>query len=316
MELLSIMLNVITPIMLVMSFGYIIGKKFDPDPRSLSVYLIYLFTPALVFKGVYEAELSGALLGVGVVAIFSAISMAIIGFVVARVMNYSTRGESSLILTITLVNAANYGISLNTFAYGDEGGNIAIFYYVVSAVIGNIFGVFFASRGTVSARSAFSNVFKVPILYAAIIGLLMNYYQIGLPLVVQRSVIELAAPASIPLMLGLLGLQLSRVSFSTKSEDVDEDTLATNLSAVGIAAGLKLLVAPFIAIGFASLMGLSGLNFNVAVIESSMPTAVLASALATQFGGDARFVSAVTLIGTLASIITLSILIFILGGTV
>lgn len=314
MELLSIMLNVIAPIMLVMLIGYIIGKRFDPDPRSLSVYLIYLFTPALVFKGVYEAELSGALFGVGAVAIFSAISMAIVGFIVARVMNYTTRGESSLILTITLVNAANYGISLNTFAYGDAGGNIAIFYYVVSAVIGNVFGVFFASRGSVPAKSAFSNVFKVPILYAAILGLVLNYYQVEIPLILRRSVIEIAAPASIPLMLGLLGLQLSRVSFNTSSDEKDE-TLATNIPAVTIAAGLKLLVAPFIAIGFASLMGLSGLNFNVAVLESSMPTAVLASALATQFGGDARFVSAVTLIGTLASVITLSVLIFVLGGT-
>ena len=313
MELLNIMLNVIAPIMLVMSIGFLIGKKFKPDPRSISVFLIYLFTPALVFRGVYQAELSGALAGVGAVALLSALSMAVIGFIVARVMGYSTRAESSLILTVTLVNAANYGISLNTFAYGDAGGSIAIFYYVVSATIGNVFGVFFASRGTIPARDAFANVFKVPILYAAILGLLLNYYQIELPLVLKRSIIDIAAPASIPLMLGLLGLQLSRVSFNTKSDEKD-DTLATNLPAIGIAAGLKLLVAPFIAIGFATLFGLSGLSFNVAVLESSMPTAVLASALATQFGGDARYVSAVTLVGTLASIVTLSILIFVMGG--
>ena len=98
------------------------------------------------------------------------------------------------------------------------------------------------------------------------------------------------------------------------TDEESEETLATNLPAVGIAVGLKLLLAPFIAIGLASMMGLSGLSFNVAVLESSMPTAVLASALATQFGGDARYVSAVTLIGTLVSIVTLSILIFVLGG--
>lgn len=313
MELLNIMLNVIMPIMLVMSIGFIIGKRFNPDPRSLSVYLIYLFTPALVFKGVYQAELSGSLVGVGAVAFLSALAMAIIGFIVARVMGYSTREESSLILTITLVNAANYGISLNTFAFGDAGGSIAIFYYVVSATLGNIFGVFFASRGTIPAKEAFMNVFKVPILYAAILGLILNYYQIELPTVLERSIIDLAAPASIPLMLGLLGLQLSRVSFKTKSDD-EEETLATNLPAVGIAVGIKLLIAPFIAIGLASLMGLSGLSFNVAVLETSMPTAVLASALATQFGGDARYVSAVILVGTFLSIITLSILIFVMGG--
>lgn len=313
MALLDIMINVIAPIMLVMSIGYIIGKQYNPDPRSLSVFLIYLFTPALVFKGVYEAQLSGALSGVAMVAFLSALAMAIIGFLVARAMGYSTRAESSLILTITLVNAANYGISLNTFAYGDAGGSIAIFYYVVSAVIGNVFGVFFASRGSIPVKEAFMNVFKVPILYAAILGLLLNYYQIELPLLIQRSVIEIAAPASIPLMLGLLGLQLSRVSFKQHSTTEDE-TLATNIPAVAIAAGLKLLVAPFIAIGLAMMMGLSGLSFNVAVLESSMPTAVLASALATQFGGDARYVSAVTLVGTLASVITLSILIFAMGG--
>ncbi|MEM9951361.1 MAG: AEC family transporter [Chloroflexota bacterium] len=313
MALLGIMLNVIAPIMLVMSIGYIIGKRFDPDPRSLSVFLIYLFTPALVFKGVYEADIGGALLGVTGVAVFYAITMAIIGFGVARALGYSTREESSLILTITLVNAANYGISLNTFAYGDAGGNIAIFYYVISASIGNIFGVYFASRGSVSALDAFSNIFKVPILYAAIIGIVLNIYDVELPLLIQRSVIEIAAPASIPLMLGLLGLQLSRVSFRQKTYD-KEDTLANNPSAVGIAVVLKLVVAPFVAIGFALLFGLQGLNFNVAVLESSMPTAVLASALATQFGGDARYVSAVTLFSTLASIITLSILIFAFGG--
>jgi len=317
MQLLSIMLNVIAPIMLVMSIGYLIGKKFNPDPRSISVFLIYLFTPSLVFKGVYQAELSGALFGVAGVALSSAVSMAIIGFLVARFLNYTTREESSLILTITLVNAANYGISLNTFAYGDVGGGIAIFYYVVSALIGNVFGVFFASRGTVPVTDALSNVFKVPILYAAIIGLILNYYNVELPLILSRSIIDIAAPASIPLMLGLLGLQLSRVQFGKNvTSDEKDPTLASKLSAVLLASGLKLLVAPFIAIGFALLFGLSGLNFNVAVLESSMPTAVLASALATQFGGDARFVSAVTLVGTLASILTLSVLIFLLGGTV
>ncbi|MGJ3237485.1 MAG: AEC family transporter [Anaerolineae bacterium] len=313
MELLSIMLNVITPIMIVVSIGYVIGKIFAPDPRSISVLLIYLFTPALVFQGIYEAQLSTELLGVGLVALSSALVMAGLGWLASRIMGYSTRGESSLILTVTLVNAANYGISLNTFAYGAMGGSIAIFYYVISATFGNIFGVYFASRGNMPARDAVSNIFKVPIVYAAIIGLIFNYYQIDLPLFVRRSVLDIAAPASIPLMLALLGIQLARVSFKRSDES---DTLATNFGAIGIAVGLKLVIAPFVAIGLAVMFGLSGLNYNVAVLESSMPTAVLASALATQFGGDARFVSAVTLVGTLLSMLTLSVLIFVLGGTI
>ncbi|MEO1163940.1 MAG: AEC family transporter [Chloroflexota bacterium] len=318
-ELFSVMLNVISPIMLVMGFGYIIGKLYNPDPRSLSVYLIYLFTPALVFRGIYETELpTGDLLGVGVVVIGVALVMMVIGYGAARLLGYTARQESSLILSIVLVNAANYGIPLNTFAFGQEGGNVAIVYYVISALVGNVLGVFFASRGSVSAREAILNVFKVPIMYAAILGLILNMNDIALPLVIERSVIDIAAPASIPLMLALLGLQLSRVSFKqddSKNDD-NSETLATNFRALGITTALRLLAAPVVAVGIALAVGLDGTTFNVSVMQSSMPTAVLAGALATQFGGDARFVSAVTLVSTLASIASLSILILLLGGTI
>ncbi|MEO0597606.1 MAG: hypothetical protein AAF126_15970, partial [Chloroflexota bacterium] len=91
-ELFSVMLNVISPIMLVMGSGYIIGKLYNPDPRSLSVYLIYLFTPALVFRGIYETELpTGDLVGVGVVVIGVALVMMIIGYGVARLLGYTAR---------------------------------------------------------------------------------------------------------------------------------------------------------------------------------------------------------------------------------
>ncbi|MEL6403677.1 MAG: AEC family transporter [Chloroflexota bacterium] len=318
-ELFSVMLNVISPIMLVMGSGYIIGKLYNPDPRSLSVYLIYLFTPALVFRGIYETELpTGDLVGVGVVVIGVALVMMIIGYGVARLLGYTARQESSLILSIVLVNAANYGIPLNTFAFGQEGGNVAIVYYVISALVGNVLGVFFASRGSVSAREAILNVFKVPIMYTAILGLILNMNDIALPLVIERSVIDIAAPASIPLMLALLGLQLSRVSFKqddSKNDD-NSETLATDFRALGITTALRLVASPVVAVGIALAVGLDGTTFNVSVVQSSMPTAVLAGALATQFGGDARFVSAVTLVSTLASIASLSVLILLLGGTI
>ena len=155
------------------------------------------------------------------------------------------------------------------------------------------------------------HVFKVPILYAALLGLLLNLLDIKLPLILERSILEIAANASIPMMLALLGLQLSRISF--KRQENGEATLATNAIAVGLAASLRLLIAPIIGFALASLFGLTGLTFKVAIVESAMPTAVLASALATQFGGDAKYVSMVTMVATLASVLTLSVLLLLLG---
>jgi malate permease and related proteins len=313
LELLSIIINVIAPILLVMGVGFLIGKRFNPDPATLSVYLIYLFTPSLVFSGIYTTELaSSELLGLAGVVIGVAFCTTGIGFLAARFLKYDARGESALLLSVLIVNAANYGISLNKFAFGDAGGSIAIIYYVVNSIMANVVGVYFASRGSFSVKDAILNIFKVPILYAALLGLLLNLMDIELPLILRRSIIEIAANASIPLMLALLGLQLSRISF--RPEENGEKTLATNWLAVGLATSIRLLIAPVIGFALAWLFGLRDLTFKVAVVQSAMPTAVLASALATQFGGDARYVSMITMVATLTSVISLSILLLILGG--
>ena len=63
---------------------------------------------------------------------------------------------------------------------------------------------------------------------------------------------------------------------------------------------------------FAVLLGQTGLGYSVAVVQSAVPTAVMANALAAEFGSDAQFTSAVTLVTTLASIGTLTLLIALL----
>ena len=65
------------------------------------------------------------------------------------------------------------------------------------------------------------------------------------------------------------------------------------------------------ALPLAVFMGLTGLTQQVILIQSGMPTAVTSTILATEFHGDAGFTSAVVLISTLASVVTLSILLTI-----
>lgn len=301
-DLLNIMLNVIAPIFMVIGAAYIVGKRFQPDLGGLSTILIYIFVPSLVFQGISTTTIPGSELGgVVIVAISVGLIMMTLAIIISRVRGYPQRVEGAFVLSIMLVNAANYGIPLNTFAFGTAGGQVAIIYYVTSAIMGNILGVFFASRGQVSTREAMLNVFKVPIGYAAVLGLIFNAGDVTLPLPIARAV-ELASQAAVPGMMVLLGLNLARTQ------------LKGRLQPILTAAGMKLLIAPFIALLIASLVGLTGVSFKVAIVESSMPTAVLATALATEFGSDAKLTSAVTLVATLMSVITLTVIITLLGG--
>jgi len=302
-ELLGIMFNVITPVFLVIGMGVVIGRRFRPDPRAISVLLIYLFVPALAFDGIAHSDLTGAeLVGIAGAAAGIALLMALIGLGVSRALRFERRLASAFLISVIMMNAANYGIPLNRFAFGPSGEQRAIIYYVMSVVVGATLGIFFASRGTASVRGALLNVLRVPISYAAVAGLLVNLAGWQIPLPLERG-IGILAQGAVPGMLALLGLQLAHTR-----------ALCGRWVPIALASGMRLVLAPLLAIPLALALGLTGVTFQVAVVSSSMPTAVMANALATQFGSDAEFTAAVTLVSTLASVLTLSVLLALLMG--
>ncbi|PKO37109.1 MAG: AEC family transporter [Betaproteobacteria bacterium HGW-Betaproteobacteria-6] len=68
---------------------------------------------------------------------------------------------------------------------------------------------------------------------------------------------------------------------------------------------VKLLALPLVAIGVGGLFGLSGLNYQVAVLFAALPTASSAYILAMRMGGDGRSVAWLISATTLASMLTL-----------
>jgi hypothetical protein len=300
-EILNIIFNVIAPIFLIIGAAYLIGKRFNPDAKSISVLLIYLFTPALVFRGFSTMKIDGSEIGgIAGVAVGVSLSMMALGILVTRYHRWQPELSGAFIVSVIMVNAANYGIPLNQFAFGDAGAERALIYYSVTVLIGNALGIFFASGGSVSPLHALKNVFSVPLTYAAIAGLLVNAGIMALPLPVTRAISDIAANGSIPGMLALLGLKLAQTSIKGRLRPIILATL------------LRLVIAPCIALPLALLFGLSGVSLKVAIIESSMPTAVLANALVTEFGGDGEFTSATTMVSTLVSILTLTVLLSLL----
>lgn len=306
-ELLDILLNVISPIFLIVSIAFLIGKRFNPDPRTLSTILIYLFIPALSFRTMMQLPIDNVsdIINGDFGRAFAQITLAslimmTVGMGIARLLKLDRRTGSAFTLSITQLNAGNLGIPLNTFAFGAAGGEAALLFYVSSAMAGGAIGVFIASRGEQSIGTALLNVFRVPVSTAALVGLLMNTVDISLPLPVERSLF-LLADATIPAMIVLLGLLISRMAVRD-----------ARWKLVILAAAIRLLGGAAIGFVLANLLGQTGVAYPVAILQCAVPTAVMANALAAEFGSDAQFTSAVTLISTLASIVTLTFLIAIL----
>lgn len=292
----EIIYNIISPILLVVAVAFVADRYLDIDPRSLSRLLVYVFTPFLIFKGVAFSDLSGSEAGQLVaVAILMSVGIALVAWMVAHWTQLDRRTAAAFTLSATLINAGNYGLPLNRFAFGAPGEERAIVFFIATVIVSYTLGVFLASFGNLSARLALRNVFGVPLVYAALLGLAVNLLNVDLPLPMTRAV-GLMADAAIPAMLAVLGVQLSRASVRGRMQPIV------------LASALRLLVGPLIAVGLVALLGLEGLARQVAIVQSAMPTAVVTGVLAVEFGADAELVTATILVSTVASVITLSVL--------
>lgn len=297
----GIFLNIILPIFIVVGFSVLVDRKFEIETKSVSRLTMYLFSPFLVFMGLFESSIKITEVGaIGLFGLVSSLVLALVAWGVCRLLKYDRALQSAFIMCACTVNAGNYGIPLNNFAYGEEGLARALIYFPISALFINTVGVYIASRGNASTRDSFLNVLKVPLPYAAVLGIIANVYDLRLPLALERA-FNLLAQASVPAMLVILGLQLSRSRVRGK------------LVAIGLAVVIKLVAAPAIGIAMAPLFGLEGVSHHVSIVESSMPTAVMATILATEFEGDAEFVSSTVVVSTLASIVSLGLLLSFLG---
>jgi predicted permease len=212
---------------------------------------------------------------------------------VGRIRHLSRPVESALLLSTMFVNAGNYGVPLNLFAFGEEGQARAIVYLVVSATLANTIGVYLAARGRATSNQALRKLLKVPLVYAVLLAGVVNFSGATIPAPLFDAV-DMVGKASIPVMLLILGMQLARTSITRA------------LGTISLATFIRLIVSPALAFGLAAVMGLRGVTRQTMIVEASTPTAVTSTILALEFDARPDLVTSAVFLSTLLSPLTLT----------
>ncbi len=289
------------PILLVGGAGFLIGKTLSVDSRSLGRVVFYVFSPILVFNLLLHTQLrSDQIAATMLYTVLVALVVGVVAFLIGTVLRFERPVLMALVITAAFGNTGNYGLPLVSFAFGQEALAFATLNFVMSVVMFNTAGVLVASLGHMDLKTAALGVFKVPAVYAVLLAGALNTFHLVLPTALERTV-ELASNGSIPVMIILLGLELSRVQWSH------------SVRAVGLSAGLKLLAGPAVGFLLAALFGFQGAARQGNVIETAMPAAVTTTVLATEYGLDTSLVTAMVFIGTILSPLTLTPLLVYLG---
>jgi predicted permease len=294
---LSIFSQDILPIFLVAGVGFLLARHFGANVKTLSAVTFNALSPCLVFNQLVTVRVSfGQSWRVVLFCVLLTLAMGAAARLAALPLGLRRTSLTSFLLVVMFSNSGNYALPVALFAFGQESLAFASVYFVTSAIMVYTFGVFVAARGRGTTRSAVMGMTRVPAIYAVVAAVFVIATGTPVPIAIMRPV-GLLGDAAIPMMLLVLGMQLERAA------------RPAHPAAVITAAVLSLLVAPLFAFGLSAALGLVGAARQAAIIEASMPAAVITTVLALEFDLDTEFSTSVVLLSTLLSPLTLVFLI-------
>ncbi len=293
--------NVILPVGIIVSTGYIIQLKFRLDRGTLAKLAIHYVMPAFIFMSLYESDIDFSLL----LKILLFLGLyAFVTFIITRSIANAIgldKGKRILFTNSNLFyNAGNYGVPVNDLVFRSDPYAMSV--QVIMVVFQNMFaysyGIFSLSAENSGKGKALLGYFRMPIFYGLALGLLFNYFDIGVPAPVE-SALDYMRNAMIGLVLFILGAQIAGIKFRRLRFSAFTASLT------------RLVIGPVVAFMMLLLFGVEGITAQAILITSAMPAAVNSSIIAQQYSDDPEYAAEIVMMSTLLSAVTVSLVIYV-----
>jgi len=297
--------------LILMGFG-VLWQFFPSLPERAQIrsaigsFVLNVFLPALSFHVLYHAPLNAELWIVPTTSMIVCLSTLVVAWLCYRALfqisngNFAKASFGAMLLGAAWCNATYLGLPTVTLLLGDDYARIPILYDLLAITpllltVGASLGAFYgASEFKSDMRSSLLSIVKLPPLWAAVLGVVLNALHAPLPQAFL-SACKIAGSAVAPVMIFSVGLALR---FSSPK----------SLVWILPALVLKLGFAPTVAYLTAQTLGLSGNAFAATVLEAAMPTMVLTMVIADKFKLDSELLAQTIAATTVLSFLTLPFL--------
>lgn len=309
---LHIFLYNIVPLFLLILSGVMLGRKFKMDVGTLSKIIFYVTMPSFVIVQLYNTEFGQDQLTV----IFFSVLLLLLSVLMAngtsRLLGHKSPLRMAFQNSVSYFNAGNIGVPLITLVFSTGGYlidgetpwlkmaiSIQVVVFVVQNVLTHTVSYYNAARAKMSARDAIGIVFRMPMAYVVPLVILLKQIPYDLTQAFFWSALEISSNALIMMSIIALGVQLAYTKFSLGRWDV------------WVAALLRLIGGPLIALLLIELMGVSGIMARVLFISSAVPTAVNSALIAVENDNEPDFASQVVLLTTMLCALSLILVIWL-----
>jgi malonate transporter and related proteins len=302
----------LVPTFLVIATGWlcrITGFVDDKQWAGLERVTFVIFFPALIVHTLAGADLASVpVLGVGgaLIGAILLMSATVIGLrpLLERHLGIDGPSFTSIFQGATRWNTF-VALAVAGSLFGQRG--IALIAVAIAAMVPLLnllaFYVFirYAGRARQSPRQILRSFLTNPFIWSCALGLALN--QLIPPL-----------PQPIASYIDMMGRGALAAGLLIVGAGLDIRSLAKPGAPHLLAAGLKLLAMPALAITLGRFIGLDGDDIAVTAIAASVPSASAAYVLARQMGGNAPLMAEILTLQTLIALLSMPLLISILAG--
>jgi len=291
----------IVPIFLLILLGAVMRRWFglrDDFWPQLDRLIYYIFFPALLFHTLshFTIDVGAATPMLGVAALYMGAGI-LLGLLARPLLHAPDKVYAATFQSFFRFNSY-VGLAIAGSLHGQAGLAAIGLLMGFMVPIANVASVLMLARH--SESHWLREILLNPLILATAGGITFSLTGLALPAMLN-STLSLLSQASLPMGLIAVGSGLR-----LKGLHSQRGTLWYGVTA-------KLLIVPAVAWGLATLFGLSGVYFNIAVLMAALPVSTMAYVLATRMGGDGDTIAAQVMLSTLLAALTLPLWLFLLG---
>ncbi len=290
-------LETIAPIFIIIAFGYVLKSRKMLSDAFVSEANRFVFRfplPFLIFTGILKANMKD----VGWLSVLSLIiptamvmALAALSAVVAR---YQGGKRGSFIQTTFHGNVTYVGLAVIFYLLGDEGlerGSLLVGMLILFNNAGAVLALSLSSGKHRNVMKTALSILTTPVIVATFAALILAFLKVTMPAVIMKS-ITIVANIALPMALIIIGCSISL------------EMLRKTLQPAALAATLKVIVLPALAVLFCRIFAIDLKEALPAIILLATPTAITAYVMARELGGDTDLASGTVTLTTLVSPLT------------
>src|SRR4051794_7956108 len=300
----AVVIAALLPVFILIVLGVVLKRtlmRLDTQWNGLERLTYFVLFPMLLIQTLVKADLSKVpVAGVGGALLLSALAMSLLCLALRPALSrLDIDGPAFTSIFQGAIRWQTYvALSVSANMFGEVGLALASVAMVAIIPLVNVLSVavlaHYAAPEKQSARAIVMTVVRNPLIWACVIGLVLNVAHIPLPRI-WHEVADALGRSSLAIGLLVTGAGLHLEGMFRPSV------------AASVTVFLKLILMPVLAVTLALWFGLSGADLAIVTACSAVPASSSAYVLARQMGGDAPLLAQIIALQTILAAVTMPI---------